>query len=92
MTTVKELIQARAADGDRIALRFEDTVWSWAEYVHACTQRAGYLLAELDRAAPRHVGLLLDNVPEFVMWMGAAALTNDVLVGINPTRRGADPC
>ena len=90
MTTVKELIHARAGDDDRTALRFEDDAWTWGEYVQACTQRAGYLLAELDRDSPRHVGLLLDNVPEFAMWMGAAALTNDVLVGINPTRRGAE--
>ncbi len=90
MSDVAELLRARAADGDRPALSFEDESWTWREYLHACTQRAAYLLAELDRGGPRHVGLLLDNVPEFAMWLGAAALTNDVLVGINPTRRGAE--
>ena len=90
MTDVAELVLGHAADGDRVALRFEEEAWSWAEYVSACHERAAYLLAELDREAPRHVGVLLDNVPEFTMWLGAAALTNDVLVGINPTRRGAE--
>ncbi len=30
----------------------------------------------------------MDNVPEFVFWMGAAALAGAVLVGGNPTHRG----
>ena len=34
--------------------------------------------------------MLLDNVPEFPMWLGAAALAGDVIVGVNPTRRGAE--
>lgn len=38
----------------------------------------------------RHVGVLLQNVPDYVFWLLAAALTGDVVVGINPTRRGAE--
>ncbi len=34
------------------------------------------------------MALLLDNVPEYVFWMGAAALAGAVLVGGNPTHRG----
>ncbi|MEX2267116.1 MAG: AMP-binding protein [Acidimicrobiia bacterium] len=90
MPDIAELVRARAADGERFALRFEDDTWTWIQFVDAATQRAAWLRAELDRDVPRHVGLLLDNVPEFAIWLGAAALTNDVLVGINPTRRGAE--
>lgn len=90
MATIAELVRTRAGDGDRVALRFEDAAWAWAEYAQACAQRAAYLMARLDRGAPPHVGVLLDNVPEMVMWLGAAALTGDVVVGINPTRRGAE--
>ena len=32
--------------------------------------------------------MLLGNVPEYLFWLGAAALTGSVVVGINPTRRG----
>ncbi len=39
---------------------------------------------------PPHVGVLLDNVPEFLFWIGGAALAGAVVVGINPTRRGAE--
>ena len=31
---------------------------------------------------------MLDNVPEFVFWMGGAALAGAVMVGGNPTHRG----
>ena len=37
-----------------------------------------------------HIGLLLDNVPDFSMWSGAAAIAGTTIVGVNPTRRGED--
>ena len=42
----------------------------------------------LRRPGPFHVALLLDNVPEYVFWMGGAALAGAVVVGGNPTHRG----
>jgi fatty-acyl-CoA synthase len=88
MPTIAELVRARAGD-EHPALLFEDSSWSYAEYVDACADRAA-LLTELRRPGPFHVGVLLDNVPEFAMWLGAAAVTGAVVVGINPTRRGAE--
>src|SRR5260370_781389 len=88
MPTIAELIRARAAD-DHPAILFEDRSGSYAEYVTACAERAA-LLEELRRPGPFHVGVLLDNVPEFAMWLGAAAVAGAVVVGINPTRRGAE--
>src|SRR2546423_14504527 len=87
MPTIAELVRARAAD-EHPAILFEDRSWSWAEYVSACAERAA-LLEELRRPGPFHVGVLLDNVPEFAMWLGAAAVAGAGVVGINPTRRGA---
>src|SRR5262249_44626049 len=37
-----------------------------------------------------HVGVLLDNVPEYVFLLGGAALAGATIVGINPTRRGEE--
>src|SRR5262249_28983810 len=88
MPTIAELVRSRAGD-DHPALLFEDESWSYAEYVTACSERAA-LLPELRRPGPSHVGVLLDNAPEFAMWLGAAALTGAVVVGINPPRRGAE--
>jgi len=88
MPTIQDFLRARAGD-PRTALRFEDRTWSYAEYLDACAQRAAYLL-ENRGADPFHVGVLLDNVPEFAMWLGAGALAGAAVVGINPTRRGAE--
>src|SRR5215211_3416387 len=88
MPTIAELVRERAAD-EHPAILFEDREWSYAEYVEACAERAA-LLAELRRPGPFHVGVLLDNVPEFPMWLGAAAVSGAVVVGINPTRRGGE--
>jgi len=81
-------IIARAGD-DHPALRFEDRSWSYRELVAACAQRAAFLLATR-REGPLHIGVLLENVPDFPFWIGAAALAGGVVVGINPTRRGAE--
>jgi len=88
MPTIQEFLRARAGD-PRTALRFEDQIWSYSEYVQACAERATYLL-ESRREGPFHLGVLLDNVPEFAMWLGAGALAGAAIVGINPTRRGAE--
>jgi fatty-acyl-CoA synthase len=81
-------VAARAAD-DHTALRFEDQSWTYREFVAASAQRASFLLAAR-RDGPLHVGLLLENVPDFAFWIGAAALAGAAVVGINPTRRGAE--
>lgn len=89
MSALGELLKARATD-DRVAIRFEDASITWAQYVGECSTRVAYLNAKLNPSAPPHVGVLLDNVPDFLMWLGAAALANAVVVGINPTRRGSE--
>jgi fatty-acyl-CoA synthase len=86
--TIAELVGARRGDA-RTGILFEDEAWTYDEYVAACAERASLLL-ELRRPGPLHVGVLLDNVPEYPMWLGAAAVTGGVIVGINPTRRGAE--
>jgi len=84
----RDWLLERAGD-DAPALRFEEQSWSYREVVAACAQRAALLRAD-EGEGPPHVGVLLDNVPEFALWLGAAALARAVVVGINPTRRGAE--
>ena len=43
-----------------------------------------------DPTAPPHIGVLLDNTAEYLFWLGAAAITRSVVVGINATYRGAE--
>jgi fatty-acyl-CoA synthase len=84
--TVTELLQARQRDNNP-GLLFEDQRWTWAEHVRECADRAA-LLRSLRRPGPFHIGVLLDNVPEFSFLLGGAALSGAVLVGLNTTRRG----
>jgi fatty-acyl-CoA synthase len=87
VTTVREQLLARAAD-DRPGLLFEDASWSWHEVVRASVVRAAALRDLLPDGRPPHVGVLLENTPEFSFLLGAAALGGTVVVGLNPTRRG----
>ena len=86
MQTIDQLIRQRAGD-HRAGLLFADRTWTHDQVVRAQADRAA-VLASLRRPGPFHVALLLDNVPEYVFWMGAAALAGAVLVGGNPTHRG----
>ena len=86
--TVAELLRARAED-DHPGLLFGDGSWSWREVVAESAGRAAHA-AELRRPGPFHVGVLLENGPEYLFWLGGAALSGATVVGINPTRRGAE--
>lgn len=90
--TIAELVAARAGDG-HTGLLFEDESWTWDEIVGECAVRAAMLLDARARdtsGGPFHVGVLLDNVPEYVFLLGGAALAGAAVIGINPTRRGAE--
>jgi len=86
MPTIADLVRARA-DDDGVALVFEDEQWSWREFVAGAVQRAQWLLANR-QPGPFHVGVLLENVPDYPLLLSAAALAGATVVGINPTRRG----
>lgn len=88
MPTVREQLLARAGD-QRAGLLFDDESWTWDQVVHESRVRASVLGSLLPDGAPPHVGVLLDNVPEFAFLLGGAALSSRVLVGLNTTRRGA---
>ncbi|MEW1998908.1 AMP-binding protein [Streptomyces coelicoflavus] len=86
--TIADLLLARAGD-DHPGLLTRERTWTWDEVVAESAARAA-LAAELRTDGPFHIGVLLDNVPEYVFWLGGAALAGAAVVGINPTRRGAE--
>src|ERR1700678_3859550 len=86
MQTIDELIRRRSED-ERTGLVFGDRSWTHRQVVRAQTERAA-LLAELRQPGPFHVALLMENIPEYDFWLGAAALAGAVLVGGNLTHRG----
>jgi acyl-CoA synthetase (AMP-forming)/AMP-acid ligase II len=86
VASVADLLRARTDDA-HLALLFEDSSWTWSEVVAAGAARAA-LATELRRPGPFHIGVLLENVPEFLFWIAGAAFSGAAIVGINPTRRG----
>ncbi|GAB2868530.1 AMP-binding protein [Nocardioides pacificus] len=91
--TFGALVEARAED-DSVALHFEGQSWTWREVVAEARLRAG-LASSLVRSSgregePWHVGLFCENTPEHLFWWLAAALSGMTVVGLNPTRRGAE--
>ena len=85
-TTASELVRQRVDDHSR-GVVFEHTEWSWHEVTEAATARAG-ALEELRVPGPFHVGVLLENTPDYLFLLAGAALCGAVVVGLNPTRRG----
>ena len=99
--TFGDMLLARLGD-HRPGLLFERKRWTWDEFVRECAVRAA-LLGRYAREAgtrigarehPRHrtlhVGVLADNVPEYLFLLGGAALSGVTIIGVNPTRRGAE--
>ncbi|MEE2032710.1 long-chain-fatty-acid--CoA ligase [Rhodococcus chondri] len=85
--TVTALLDRLAEIDDR-GLHFEDVRVSWREHVRLSHDRAALLRELLEPTAPPHFGVLMDNVPEFSLLLGAAAFSGSVVVGLNTTRRG----
>jgi fatty-acyl-CoA synthase len=88
-----DLLRRHAADpslASRAFLRFEDATWTFVETLQAASAYAHLFLSRRDPGQPFHVGLLLENRPEFVLAELGAGLCGAVIVGLNPTRRG-DP-
>ncbi|MEV2251319.1 AMP-binding protein [Streptomyces sp. NPDC050147] len=88
-STVAELVQARWGD-HRPGLRFEHQEMTHHQVAAGAAARAALLADLLPRGAEPHVGVLLDNTPEYPLWLSAAALAGAAVAGINPTRRGAE--
>lgn len=87
--TVAELVQRQWGD-HRPGLRHEDTVLSHHQVASGAAARAALLADLLPAGSEPHLGVLLDNTPEFPLWLSAAALAGAAVAGINPTRRGAE--
>lgn len=87
-TDIAQLLLDRLGD-KHPGLRTREQDWTWDEVVRESAAR-GALARSLRRDGPFHIGVLLDNVPDFVFWLGAAALAGATIAGINPTRGAAE--
>ncbi len=87
--TVGDLIRDRAREHpDGTFLSFEDRAETYGQYLGRCLVAANLLSANL--RSPPHVGVLMENRPEYLEILGGAALCGAAVVGINATRRGPE--
>lgn len=91
MDTFTEIVISRRGD-EAVGLRFEGRDWTWGQVVDESAARAALLGDQVPSVGGRqvHVGVLLENVPDFVFWIGAGALAGAVVVGINASRSGSE--
>lgn len=89
--TFAEIVRSRA-DDEKTGLVFEGHSWPWGEIVHEGADRAALLasLVEPPPARQVHVGVLLDNTPEFVFWIAGAGMAGAAIVGINSSRSAVE--
>jgi fatty-acyl-CoA synthase len=84
------LLRRNASDPairERPAVKFGDRVWTHGEYVNESARWAQLFLARAHVDRPLHVGVLLDNTPDYLFALGGAALAGAAIVGLNHTRR-----
>ncbi|SEL80257.1 fatty-acyl-CoA synthase [Rhodococcus maanshanensis] len=86
--TIAEMLMDRLGDA-HLGVRTHERDWTWDETVRESAAR-GAMAAALRIDGPFHIGVLLENTPEFLFWLGGAAMSGAAIVGINPTRRGAE--
>lgn len=91
METFAQIVRSRASD-ESVGVRFEDRSWTWSEVVAESAVRAAALTATIAAPTDRqiHVGILLENVPDFVFWVGACSVAGAVVVGVNSSRSPAE--
>ncbi len=81
---VEALLRRNAQDyGSRPALRFADLIWSHEELLAEAERFSALYRARLDPARPPHVGVLLDNTPDFVFALCGAGLAGVAVAGLN---------
>ena len=87
--TIADLFRSHIGN-TRPAVQFGSDSWTYEQVLAEVAQRAAFLLDHKPAGAPFHVGVMFDNTPEMWFALGASAVSGATLVGINPTRRGAE--
>lgn len=95
-TSVADAVHALSAVGDR-GIWSEGRLTPWSEAVGAVAVRIAALRELMTSSSSSssssppsrpHIGLLLAGTPEYLHLLGAAACSELVVAGLNPTRRG----
>lgn len=90
MTLFAEVVRSRA-DDDKTGLVFEDRSWTWREVIaEACVRADALTSIPMPEDRQRHLGILLENVPDYVFWLLAGTMNGTTVVGLNASRSAAE--
>ena len=87
---VAALLRRNATDpalAGRPALRFGARIWTHAQLLEEAERVAALLRSSLDPDRPLHIGVLLDNTPDYVFALCGAGIVGAAVAGLNHTRR-----
>jgi len=87
MMTTADVLRQRATD-DGVGLLIGEGAWTYRQILEEGSRRAALFDALRSAGRPPHIGVLLENVPDYLFWLVGAALSGSVVVGINSTYRG----
>ncbi|HEY5699444.1 MAG TPA: AMP-binding protein, partial [Acidimicrobiales bacterium] len=85
------LLRSNGTDAEiaaRPALRTPERTWTHGEVYAEAGRYATLLRERLPADGPPHVGVLADNIPEYLFTFAGAALIGATVVGLNHTRQG----
>lgn len=76
---------------EKVFLQFEDEKITFGEYLDQSTRYANlFLQMTTNKRGPFHVGVLMENYPEFLYAFGGCALIGATLVGVNTAQKGSN--
>lgn len=73
---------------DRPLIRFGERVWTHGEFLTESMRWAELLERFRPEGRATHLGVLCDNLPDYLFAFGGAALAGSAVVGLNHTRLG----
>ena len=85
-----QIIRMRGTDEatrDRVFIRFHHYMATYAQFYRRSV-RFGNLFLHMRQDGPFHIGLLMENYPEFLYSLGGCAFSGATLVGVNYTQLG----
>jgi len=77
------------AERDRVWLRFEEEEYTFGDAFRHVRRYARLFLRHRPESGPFHLGILMENRPEFVFAELGIGMAGGTMIGLNPTRRGA---
>lgn len=76
---------------NKVFLQFEDERITFGEYLEQSIVYANlFLQMTKNKQGPFHIGVLMENYPEFLYAFGGCAMTGATLVGVNTAQRGSN--